>query len=279
MSAKEPGDDMFADLVSRLNLSGLTVTKIILWLLAITIVSFVIGVGILAVFGDLPGGHGKTASPFVESGSLGNTSSFPLEGATYGSVGITMGAGELTVRGGAPEDTLMEATVFYRNAEWQPVIAESVNGSQKSITMTDKGHTAKEWVAVHSPNTWDVQLSNQVPLDLTVHTGAGDTSLDLSHLNLASLVVENGAGDTEITLGSAPVPGSVEINLGIGDLTLRVPKSGNTRIIVHSGVGDVSRSGFVEQGEFFTTPGYDPERPVTEIRVKQGVGSTSLEAV
>jgi len=279
MRAKEPGDDKFACLVCRMNLSGLTVTKIILWLLAITIVSFMIGGGILAMSGDLPGGHGKTASPFLEGGSLGNTSSFPLEGATSGAVSITMGAGELTVREGAPKDTLMEATVFGANAEWQPAITESVNGSQKIITMTDKGHTAKKWVAVHSPNTWNVQLSKQVPLDLTVHTGAGDTSLDLSHLNLASLVVENGAGDTEITLGSAPVPGPVEISLGIGDLTLRIPKSSNTRIIVHSGVGDVSRSGFVEQGEFFTTPGYDPDHPVTEIRVKQGVGSTSLEAV
>jgi len=279
MRTNEPGDDKFAGLVCRLNLSGLTVTKIILWLLAITIVSFMIGVGVLAVSGDLPGAHGKTASPFVEGGSPGNTSSFTLVGATSGAVSITMGAGELTVRGGAPEDTLMEATVFYRNAEWQPVITESVNGSQKIITMTDKGHTAKEWVAVHSPNSWAVQLSNRVPLDLTVHTGAGDTSLDLSHLSLASLVVENGAGDTEITLGSAPVPGPVEISLGIGDLTLRVPKASNTRIIVHSGVGDVSRSGLVEQGGFFTTPGYDPNRPVTEIRVKQGVGSTSLEAV
>jgi len=279
MRTKEPGDDKFAGLVCRLNLSGLTVTKIILWLIAITIVSFVIGAGILAVSGDLPGGHGRTASPFVEGGSHGNTSSFPCGGATSGTVSITMGAGELSVRGGAQEDILMEATVFSRNAEWQPAITQSVNGSQTIITMTDKGHTAKEWVAAHTPNSWDIQLSNRVPLDLTVHTGAGDTSLDLSNLNLASLVVENGAGDTEIALGSAPVPGPVEISLGIGDLTLRVPKSSNTRINVHNGVGDVSRSGLVEQGGFFTTPGYNPDRPVTEIWVKQGVGSTSLEAV
>ena len=279
MRTKESGDDKFACLVSRLNLSGLTGTKIILWLLAITIVSFVIGFGILAVSGDLPDRHGKSASPFVEGGSLGNTSMFALDGATSGTVSVTMGAGELTIRGGAPEDTLMEATVFSRKAEWQPVITESVTGSVKTVIMTDKGHTAKEWVAVDSPNTWDVLLSGQVPLDLTVHTGAGDSNLDLSHLNLSSLAVETGAGDTEITFGSAPIPGKADINIGVGDLTVRVPKYSNTRLVVHGGVGDINSNGLTRQGDVFTTPGYNPERPVTEIQVQQGVGCTTLEAV
>ena len=51
---RNTGDDKFACFVCNLNLAGLTGTKIILWLVAITIVSFVIGFGILAVSGDLP---------------------------------------------------------------------------------------------------------------------------------------------------------------------------------------------------------------------------------
>ena len=45
MNAQKPDNDRLAYHVGSLNLSGLTMTKVILWLAAITIVSFVIGFG------------------------------------------------------------------------------------------------------------------------------------------------------------------------------------------------------------------------------------------
>jgi hypothetical protein len=281
MSAGKQGDDRLACFVCNMNLSGLTITRVILWLMAIAIVSFVIGFGILAISGELPSGSGNKASPFRHPAMLvPNTTTIMLDGASTGSVRITMGAGELSVHGGAPDTALMEATVFSKSAEWQPELEESVNGSQKSVFMTEKGHKGKEWFAVHSPNTWEILLNDRLPLNLEVNVGAGDSRLDLGSLNLASLIVNNGAGDTEIDLGRYRGGRfNAEIHNGVGDLTVRLPKSSNSRIAVHSGVGDVTSTGFEQRDEYYITPGYNPSLPVNDILLKQGVGSIILEAV
>jgi hypothetical protein len=281
MKSKEPGDDKFACFVCSLNLDGLTGTRIILWLIAITIVSFVIGFGILALTGDLQTSPDNKGSPFRHTASLTpNTTTFALDGATAGQIGITMGAGEFSLRGGAPADAVMEATVFSKAPEWQPEYIQSVNGTAKTVIMTDKGHKGKEWFAVHSPNSWEILLNNRIPLDLDVSVGAGHSTLDLGSVSLKSLAVKNGAGETEIDLtGYSGNAFMGEINSGVGDLTLRVSKNSNILITVNQGVGDIDNNGFTHHDSSYTTPGYNPELPVNQILVEQGVGDIRLEAV
>ena len=264
-----------------IRLFGFSMTRIILWLIAITIVSFVIGFAILALSGGLPPASEHKMSPFRNSVLLTpNTTSFLLDGASSGEVRIVMGAGETSLQGGAPSDTLMVATVFSKAPEWQPEFTESQNTSRKSVTMIDKGHKAKEWVAIHSPNNWEILLNDRVPLDLMVNVGAGDSRLRLGSLNLTTLTVDNGAGDTEIDLaGYRGGRFNAKIMNGVGDITLRVPKNSNTRVILLHGVGDVTSNGFEQHDESYTTPGFTPSLAANEILVKQGVGSINIEAV
>lgn len=304
MNPQKPDNDRLAYHVGRINLSGLTMTKVIFWLVAITIVSFVIGFGLLAVSGELPSSSENKGSPFRQTARFTpNTTTIPLDGATNGSITITMAAGEVTLRGNAPATALVEATVFSRAPEWQPEILASLNGTEKTVTMIEKGHKGKAWFAVESPNNWDVRINEIVPVNLYVEIGAGETSLELGSLNLASLAVSNGAGDTKIDLShyrGGPLraqinkgigdmkidvgdyrggPLQAQINNGIGDLTVRIDKTSNTRITVHSGVGDVSSNGFAKNNEIYTTAGFNPALPVNEITITQGVGSIQLEVV
>ena len=63
MNQKRQDDDPLACFVCSLNLSGLTMTKVILWLIAITIVSFAIGFCIMALSGDFPPGAEQKDRP------------------------------------------------------------------------------------------------------------------------------------------------------------------------------------------------------------------------
>jgi hypothetical protein len=204
----------------------------------------------------------------------------PLDGATKGDVKITIGAGELSLQGGAPATALMEATVFSTAAVWQPDLVQSINGSIKSVTMNEKGHKGKEWFAIDSPNRWEISLTDQVPLRLDVNVGAGDNLLDLGTLNLETLDVHTGAGDTIIDLGGYRGKRyDALIKCGVGDLTLRVPRDSNTRIRVHNGIGDIDNHGFVQDGDQFVTAVFNSSRAVNEITLSQGIGSLSLEAI
>jgi len=99
-------------------------------------------------------------------------------------------------------------------------------------------------------------MTDAVPLDLDVNVGAGDSRLDLGALNLSTLTVKNGAGDARIDLAGYH-GGRFDANIenGVGDLTLRLPKDSSTRIEVQNGVGDIEDSGLIRENGSFTTTG------------------------
>ena len=281
MKENTPTDDKFACFVMKLNLSGLTGTKIIMWLAAIMIASFVIGFGILAVTDGLSGTSPGKSTPFRHGAMLSpNITAIPLDGATSGRIGITMGAGELSLSGGAPARSFSEVTVFSRAPEWQPEYTQSFNGTTKVLAITDPGHEGKEWFSVDSPNRWDIRVTDQVPVELSVALGAGDSALDLNGLTLTRLSVSNGAGETTIDLGRySRSPFTADIHNGIGDLTIRIPRTSSTRISVHQGVGDIDAKGLVQHDEYYSTDSYNPSLPANEILINQGVGDISIETV
>jgi hypothetical protein len=261
--------------------SGTTPVRLVLWLVAIAIVSFAIGGSILLVSGDFSSGAAHPKSPFAHTASItSNTTDFPLDGARSGNISVTMGAGEITLTGGARDPVLMEASVFSQSPEWQPDFLSVLDNSTKTVRMTDKGHTGKAWFPMDSPNSWEIRLTDAVPVALDVKIGAGDCRLNLGTINLTSLTVHAGAGDTEIDF-SRYHGGRFDaiIMQGIGDLSLRLPASGNTRIMLDQGVGDIAGSGYQMNNGAYVTPGFNPALPVNEITVKQGVGDVRLEMV
>ncbi|PKG31510.1 toast rack family protein, partial [Methanoregula sp.] len=133
MKPERSGDkDILA--VCAASLSGLTMTRVILWLIAITIVSYAFGFAIFALSGGLSPGPEPVASPFNRMAfTSANTSSFPLEGASSGDVRIILGAGELTVQGGAQPDILVETTVYSGSPMMQPDYAVSRSGSPQRV--------------------------------------------------------------------------------------------------------------------------------------------------
>jgi hypothetical protein len=285
MKPEKPEDDRLACFVCSLNLSGLTLTKVILWLIAITIVSFTFGICILALTGGFSSGPEQKTIPFRNTVFMSpNTTTFPLDGASSGEIRILLGAGDLTLQGGAQDGNLMEATVYSKIPEMQPDYSGSMNNSVMTVTMTETGHKKKDWVVAHFPeswaNTWDVRVGDNVPSGITVNVGAGDCELLLGTTNLTSLTVNTGAGDTMVDLaGYHGGRFDSVIHNGVGDLTLRIPKGSNMRIRMHHGVGDITARGFEQTDEIYTTAGFNPALPVNELAISQGVGSIQLEAV
>jgi hypothetical protein len=285
MKPEKSSDDPLAYIVLGLNISGLTMTKVILWLIAITIVSFAIGFGILALSGGFTHSPEPVATPFNRTAILSpNMTAFPLDSASSGAIRIVLGTGDLSVRSGTRPENLAETTVYTGSPEMLPDYTVDTSGSTKTIAMTETGHKKKDWVFAHSPeswdNTWDVRLNDAVPFAVTVNTGAGDCDILLGDANLTSLTVNTGAGDTTIDLGGYHGGRfSAVIHNGVGDLTFRIKKESNTKILLHQGVGDIDASGLAQTDEHYTTAGFNPALPVNDIAITQGVGSINLEAV
>ena len=266
----------------NLESSKISASKVILWLVAIAIVSFFLGFVILAYTGGFsPGGDlslVKTGNESTVETTRGNLE--PGE-ARSAAVFITLGTGELTVSGGADKKYLMEYEVATGNPGGRPVItyaAENFRGTLRISPTENKRATGFPFTMM---NRWNIRLNDDIPLTLDINTGVGDSKLILGSLNLSSLRVKMGTGDQTIDFtGYSGQLQDSEITCGVGDLSIRVPKTMNSRIIVDSGVGDISADGFIREDGVYRVSGYSGDLSgTTTIHVKQGVGSVTLEAV
>ena len=130
-------------------------------------------------------------------------------GAGSADVIIIMGAGELTVQGGADTKNLMEYTVITTNPEWRPVIVYNTENAKGNLRITPKENSDFKMFTGNQQNRWEILLNNAIPLSLDVKTGVGDAKLNLGTLNLTDLQVKMGTGNQVIDFTGYPARGRI----------------------------------------------------------------------
>jgi hypothetical protein len=242
----------------------------------------------------LVAGCGET----VETGDLVLESrSVDLDDAESVDARIRMGAGKLTVAGGA--DKLMEANFEYNVAEWKPEIAYRISGGRGKLTVEQPGgHGTSLGRGVHYE--WDLRFNDQVPLDLNVELGAGGSYLDLGNLSVNELNITTGAGEVEVFLTGRPQVEDLDLQVGAGDVTvdltgtwsddldadikggvgrvtLRLPEDVGVRVDAEKGIGKVSARGMLRKDGAYVNEAYGRSDVTLRIDCAAGIGSIILE--
>jgi len=203
-----------------------------------------------------------------------DTRTVETDSATSVKVQIEIGAGELDVQSGA--NSLMDATFRYNVDEWKPKVDYHESGVQGELTVTQQGE--KLPVGNQLINEWDIQLSDDIPLDLVIHTGAGNSDLNLSNLSLSGLEIETGAGVTIVDLtGSWKQNLNVSIQGGVGKITVRLPSETGVRVQMNSALVSVSTSGLEKDGNAYINQAYGIADNTIALEIDAGVGSIELE--
>lgn len=229
--------------------------------------------GGLFYFGSLWTGfsYSQMAAP-----SERQTISQPLNDSKEARVEIKSGVSRLEIRGGAQTGALIEGAVT-------PVVGERLEQEFRGGT-TAYYTLRSQFNGIQIPfgrrsgeGQWDLQLNGQIPMALTVETGVGKSTLDLSDLSITDLRINSGVGETTVTL---PSTGQVRgrIQTGVGQTTLQIPDGMEARIRVETGIGGVSvRGDFIRDGSYYTTPGYESARERVDLEVEGGVGGIRIE--
>jgi hypothetical protein len=130
---------------------------------------------------------------------------------------------------------------------------------------------------------WGVKLSPQVPLDLNLDTGSGRCGLDLSDLQVNSVIIDSGSGAVDLIL---PADSSFEgsIDGGSGRLTISLPEGVGARVTLDSGSGAFRPDDRFEMvsGErggdgVWETENYDTAEVTIELEIDQGSGVLTIE--
>ena len=220
---------------------------------------------------------GCSAVRRVEIKTVTKTRFVKLGGAESVQADIAMGAGELRIDGKA--DELLKARFRYNKSLGEPNIEYDVRGDTGDLVIRPPRN--KSLIRIPGTrNRWDLNLTDKVPIELSIDLGAGKTVLALSDLDLEELDLSGGVGDTTIDLnGDWDHDVDVSIDQGLGDLKVLLPKDFGVRIIVDLGLGNLERDGLKRDGGRYINDAYDNAKNIVDIEIDQGAGNIDLVVV
>jgi hypothetical protein len=199
------------------------------------------------------------------------TRSIDLDSSELVRAELKMGAGQLTVRGGAPK--LMEAEFTYNRPAMRPTVHYDASGF--------RGHLlVEEPSGVHHVNSnyrWDLRFNDDKPLDLIVHFGAGEGRLDVGELRLRSLEIHMGVGQLRVDLRGMPKNDyDVSIHGGVGEATIFLPQGVGVEAEAHGGIGGINARGLEKRDGRYVNDAYGHSKTNIRLDVHGGIGSINL---
>jgi N-terminal domain of toast_rack, DUF2154 len=202
--------------------------------------------------------------------------SVDLENAQSARAELRMGAGELNLTGGA--DALMEADFTYNVADWKPEVNYDISGDTGTL-IVEQGE-GEGVPGGDARNEWDLRFNDDVPLDLSVQMGAGESDLDLDSLTLTGLDLQMGAGETTVDLtGDYEQDLAANIEGGVGEATVQLPSEVGVRVDAEGGLGEINAEGLQREGDSYVNDAYGDSDVILDVDVRGGVGRINLEVV
>ena len=158
-------------------------------------------------------------------------------------VQLKMGAGELNLTGGA--DSLMEADFSYNVSDWKPKVSYDLSG-KKGELVVKQGSAEGGNLSGGTRNEWDISMNDELPTDLVVQMGAGESVLDLDSLTLTGVDLQMGAGKTTVDLtGDYAQDFDANIEGGVGEATVLLPSEVGVKAKAAGGLGTINAKGGV----------------------------------
>lgn len=211
-------------------------------------------------------------------------------------VNVEMGFGEMSIGAGAAG--LLEGEFNYNVADWEPEVDYTVSGDNGRLTISQPGGDFAGIPDGDVEYTWNLQFNEDVPLEMEINLGAGESNLDLSSLLVESLVLNTGAGQTTVRVGGSPLR-TADINAGVGELVLDLTGDwesdahisietgvGETTIILPDdvgvavdadlGIGDLNANGFRIEGNQYVNDAYGESEITLSVNLQGGVGEIRL---
>jgi hypothetical protein len=241
-------------------LSNLDIISIDLWSAIWAVVLIAVGLGIL---------WSVLAGP---QAAQGEEISIPLGDAMTARLRLEHAAGRLQVKGGAEAGLLLEGT-FSGGADYRA----RHEGDEIVVDMSPRGfpHVMAPWHWGSGGLTWAFGLNNEIPLFLTLKTGASDTRLDLSELQVTDLRLEAGASSVSVTLPAGAGHTRVRIEAGAASISVRVPPDVAARVRFEGALAsvDIDRDRFPRKDGVYQSPHYETAQNKVDIEADAGVGS------
>lgn len=159
----------------------------------------------------------------------------PLAGARSARIELDLSSAPTTLTALDGSNELINATLTHSGR-----VAFSVRGrAEKVVRLAQRG---RRGFSLFSPtdgtsNRWDIALTHQIPLELQVDGGSGQSTFNLVGLNLSKLEFDGGSGRSDFTLPTSQERYAVTLDGGSGRTVLDVVEGATLELEVDMGSG------------------------------------------
>jgi len=193
-------------------------------------------------------------------------------------VDIKMGVGELNVEGGA--SNLMDAEFTYNIEDWRPEVLFQQRGSRGELKVSQPESEINGIPDDDIEYRWQISLKNDVPMDMNVDLGVGESNLNFAGLALQSLTINTGVGEANIDLtGTWQDSFDAKINGGVGETTVYLPEGVGLRVEATTGIGSLVINGLQKDGdsEVYTNAAYGESETNITLTISGGIGEITVQ--
>jgi hypothetical protein len=204
----------------------------------------------------------------------GETFSIDLQGAAKVDLDFDHGAGMVMLTGGAP----MGVALIGSQALGMDVKSH-LAGDSLTVDL-NAGPTFIPFIGPES-GEWRFQVTQEVPVNLKVDSGASSLDFDFTAVKLAFLGVDTGASSLKVKLPAAAGHTLVNVESGAATIEMIVPEGVAARIRLEQGAStiqvDEKRFPLVtSMGHLYQSPDYDSAANKVEINLEGGANSVKV---
>jgi hypothetical protein len=201
----------------------------------------------------------------------------PLENINRADVTLSPATGKITVQG--TSDTTALIIGNFRKTKTDKVEEiSSVENNSAAYTLRSQGGFYNPVLTNDNLSTWEVELTQAIPISLDFSLGVGAADLILTKVQLEHLKVRMAIGQTTVLLPEGKY--EADIDGAIGEIVLKVPADLPVRIIATHGMsGFEVRGDLIKNGNVLTTRSYAGATERVEVRVNQAMGNLVVQTV
>jgi hypothetical protein len=195
--------------------------------------------------------------------------SLDLEGAADADVQVAFGAGQLAI-GRAPAGKLVEG-------RFDGGVRPERRGAGR-VRLGREAPPAWGWGPGRWGQGWHFGVTGDVPLRLSVETGASENDLDLRELRVTDLSVRTGASRTRVVLPAGAGFTRARIDAGAATVRVEVPDGVALRVLgrMQIGTNDIDTRRFPASADGWASADYDSAPNKVELAVTGGLATLQI---
>jgi hypothetical protein len=200
--------------------------------------------------------------------------SHPLNGVKSARADLSFGAGTSKVYALSDSNNLIEGQLQTYSS---PNFSVSTSNDRATIVLGPGPVSVPMIFPPVSEEKWEVGLNSSVTYQIDLNVGVGQSTIDLTKLDISGDEIDGGVGTSELYL---PGKGTyrLTINGGVGTIRIYVPSKLAVRAEVDGGVGTFNRLPDMQEVRdgVYETPDFSTAENAVTLIISGGVGSISM---